>query len=322
MAVISLAAAQGTGSKAVANGASGFLFSSPVDHALVAGTLVAICAGVVGTFAVFRGQSFATHSLSDIGAAGGAAALLAGVTPLAGFASMGTVAAIALESAETTSAKDRDITTGVLLGGSFGLSALLLYLASNFTNVSGATTGVLFGSLFTVSASTLPFLAAISVVVVLSVGLVARRLTLASFDPDLVRVKGKSPRTAGLIFLVALGLAVAMASLSLGAILSAALMIGPAASVLRLTSRVGTAVLTASLLAVAETWLGIYLAYESYSWPPNHDGWPASFLVVALVLLVYLASRGLERLRVLMGGNVGLSGGSATERGRGATPHV
>jgi zinc/manganese transport system permease protein len=32
------------------------------------------------------------------------------------------------------------------------------------------------------------------------------------------------------------------------------------------------------------------LAYDSYYWPPRGQGWPVSFFVVALVLVMYLAA--------------------------------
>jgi zinc/manganese transport system permease protein len=38
-------------------------------------------------------------------------------------------------------------------------------------------------------------------------------------------------------------------------------------------------------------WLGLLLSYDSYYWPPLHQGWPVSFFVVTLVLIVYLGSR-------------------------------
>jgi zinc/manganese transport system permease protein len=36
-------------------------------------------------------------------------------------------------------------------------------------------------------------------------------------------------------------------------------------------------------------WIGLILAYDSYDWPHSH-GWPASFFIVTLVLLAYLAA--------------------------------
>jgi zinc/manganese transport system permease protein len=44
----------------------------------------------------------------------------------------------------------------------------------------------------------------------------------------------------------------------------------------------------AAAVGVAATWLGILLAYDSYDWPPRHQGWPVSFFVVTLVFAFYL----------------------------------
>ncbi len=42
------------------------------------GGLAAVVSAIVGTFTVIRGQSFAGHSLADVGSAGGAGAFLVG----------------------------------------------------------------------------------------------------------------------------------------------------------------------------------------------------------------------------------------------------
>ena len=66
----------------------GFFYESAVHVALTVGGIVAVVSGVVGTFTVMRGQSFAGHSLADIGTAGGSAAFLLGVSPLYGIVAM------------------------------------------------------------------------------------------------------------------------------------------------------------------------------------------------------------------------------------------
>ena len=86
--------------------------------------------------------------------------------------------------------------------------------------------------------------------------------------------------------------------MTIGAILSTALLIGPAATALRLASRPAAAILIASLIGVAATWGGILLAYDSYYWTPGR-GWPVSFFVVTLIFLAYVATspRGGDRRR-------------------------
>ncbi len=57
--------------------------------------------------------------------------------------------------------------------------------------------------------------------------------------------------------------------LTIGAILSTALLVGPAATALRLSAKPGRAILTAAVIGLASMWLGILLAYDSYYWPPH-----------------------------------------------------
>ena len=92
-----------------------------------------------------------------------------------------------------------------------------------------------------------------------------------------------------------MSVAVALSAFTIGAILSTALLVGPAATALRLTSRPHRAILAAAGIGVGCTWLGLLLAWDSYYWP--HNGWPVSFFVVTLVLLVYLASAPLSARR-------------------------
>ena len=88
-----------------------------------------------------------------------------------------------------------------------------------------------------------------------------------------------------------MALAVALSAVTIGAILSTALLVGPAATALALTRRPGRAIVIAAALGIGAMWLGILLAYDSYDWPPLHHGWPVSFFVVTLVLIAYLGSR-------------------------------
>src|ERR1700736_5803624 len=67
-----------------------------MQNAFVAGTIVAVVAGLVGYFMVLRGQSFAGHTLSQVGFPGAAGAALVGVTPVFGVLTFCVVAAIAI----------------------------------------------------------------------------------------------------------------------------------------------------------------------------------------------------------------------------------
>jgi zinc/manganese transport system permease protein len=269
---------------------TGFFANEPVRVALAVGTVVAIVAGVVGSFTVMRGQSFAGEALGDLGATGGSGAFLLGIGPLWGFLAMGIAAAGAMELIGIQRPRGRDLATGIVLGAGLGLAALFLYWDATLHNTTGATITILFGSVFAISSSTFPLVAILSVAALGIVLALYRPLLLSTVSAEMAAARGVPVRQVGAAYLLALAISVALAAVTIGAILSTALLIGPAASALRLTRRPGRAMLAAGAVGVVAVWLGVALAYESYYWPPAGHGWPVSFFVVTLIFLFYLAS--------------------------------
>ena len=270
---------------------AGLFASSPVQAAALVGAVVALVCAPVGVFTVIRGQSFAGHAFADITATGGSAAFVLGVSPLVGFVAMGLVGAAGMELLGPDRRQGRDLATGIVLGAALGLSALFLYLSTTTETTTGAAVTVLFGSIFAVSTASLPLVIAFGALALLLVGVVYRPLMLSSISPELAAAEGTPLRLIGVTYTVALALSVALSALTIGAILSTALLIGPAAAALRLARSPRRAAAYAAGIGVAVTWAGIVMAYDSYTWPPAHQGWPVSFFVVSLVLLVYLLAQ-------------------------------
>lgn len=265
----------------------GFFASAPVRTAVVIGGVTAVVSAVVGVFTVLRGQSFAGHALGDVSAAGGSGALLVGLTPLTGFLGLGVIGAGAMELIGIRRVRGRDLATGIVLGAAIGLAALFLYLDTSASATTGATQQILFGSIFTIT-STLPVIVTFSVLAVGAIAVIWRPLLLATVSPDIAAARGVPVRLVGVAYMLALAVAVSLSSLTVGAILSTALLIGPAATALHLTRRMGRALVLACLTGVAATWAGILLAYDSYYWGPAHQGLPVSFFIVAVVFAAYL----------------------------------
>jgi zinc/manganese transport system permease protein len=266
----------------------GLLASSPVRVAVLVGTVVAITSAVVGVFTVTRGQSFAGHSLADVATTGGSGAFLVGLNQFWGFLAFGVAAAVMLEAIGVQRRRGRDVATGVVLGAALGLAALFLYLGSQHSSTTGASFTVLFGSIFVIASSTVPALVASGLIALIVVVALSRVLLLSSLSPDVAAARGVPVRAVGAAYLVALAISVSLSAMAIGAVLSTALLIGPAATALRVAKGPVRAMVTAALIGVAVTWLGILLAYDSYYWPPHGHAWPVSFFIVALVVLAYL----------------------------------
>jgi len=267
----------------------GFLASVPVQNALLIGAGAALLSGAAGVFTVLRSQSFAGHALADVSSAGGAMAYLFGMNPLLGFFSLSVLGALALEAIGTRRAAGRDLAAGIVLGAGLGVTALLLYLDVTVKGTAGAAVTVMFGSLFAAPPG-------LGVAVVLGalaglagLGLIYRPLLLASLDAELARANGVNTRLLDGTYLLLLALAVTLSAMAVGAILSTALLIGPAAAALRLARNPVAAMALSALLGLFCAWGGVWLAYQSYGWTPGHV-WPVSFFITALVLAVYAAA--------------------------------
>jgi zinc/manganese transport system permease protein len=268
----------------------GFFASPQVHTAAAIGAVVAVVSAVTGVFTVMRGQSFAGHALGDVSAAGGSGALLIGLTPLPGFVGAGIVGAGVMDMIGVQRLRGRDLATGIVLGAAIGCSALFLYLGTTSGSATGATQQILFGSIFTTTPGTVTAVAILGGLALASLAAIARPLLLATVSPDIAAARGAPVRLTGLLFMLALAVSVALSALAIGALLSTALLIGPAAAALRVTKTVPGALATACLTGVAATWLGILLAYDSYYWGPGHKSLPVSFFIVAIIFATYLAA--------------------------------
>jgi zinc/manganese transport system permease protein len=246
--------------------------------AFMAGGIVAVVAGAVGFFLVLRNLTFAGHALSHVGFAGATGAALVGLSPLWGLIAFTVGAAIGMGWLGDR-LRERDVAVGIVLALALGLGVLFLAL---YTSHATQATTILFGNVLGVSVETVRSLFGLSAVALMALGVIARPLLFATLEPDLARAKGVSLRLISMLFLVIVAVAVAEAAQVVGVLLVFALMVGPAAAAMQLTPRLGRGVALSVLLALAETWGGIALAFVT--------DLPTTFWIVALSCAAYFAS--------------------------------
>lgn len=247
-------------------------------NAFIASGIVAVVAGVVGYFLVLRGQTFAGHALAHVGFTGATGAVLLGVAPLWGIVGVTLAAGVGMGMLGEKLA-GRDLAIGMILSLSLGCGLLFVHF---FTAYAGQVTALLFGNVLGVDRRTLWQLAALGVASLLGLATIARPLIFATLQPELAEAKGVSLRRVSMLFLAIVALAVALATQIVGVLLVFTLMVGPAAAAQNLTPRFARGVALAALLALAEAWLGITLAF--------YTDWPSSFWITACSALVYVAS--------------------------------
>jgi zinc/manganese transport system permease protein len=251
-------------------------------NALEAGTIVAVMAGVIGWFMVLRQQTFAGHTLSIIAFPGAAAASLAGV-PIAlgyfGFCGLGALALAGISgSRKTLSAESAAI--GSLQALALGLGFVFVTL---YHGVLNSLDSLLFGTFLGITSGQVTALLTVAIAAVTLVALGARPLIFSSVDPEVARAAGVPVRALGFGFLLVLGLSVAETSQITGALLVFALLVTPAATAHRVTSRPSLGIALSVVFALAVTWLGLACAYFSI--------YPVGFYVTSLSFALYVLVR-------------------------------
>ena len=203
-----------------------------VQNSIIAAAILGIVGGLIGVFVMQRDMAFAVHGISELSFAGAAGALLLGANVVAGSL-VGSLIAAALIGLLGARARDRNSIIGVLMP--FGLGLGILFLAL-YPGRSGNKFGLLTGQIIAVDFDQLGLLIGIAVLVLAVLLVVWRPLAFDSVDPDVARVRGVPTRGLALLFMLLLGLTVAVSVQIIGALLVLALLVTPAAAALRVSS--------------------------------------------------------------------------------------
>lgn len=278
----------------------GHMLSEPfIAHALLAGTFIALAAGLVGFFVVLRRQVFAGDALSHVAFTGAVAALAIGVDLRAGLfvACVGFAVALAALGRAGTAGHADDVVIGSSFAWILGLGVLFLTLYTTSRSAGGdgkAGVSVLFGSIFGLSASQAYVAAGIGLGVASVVLAIARPLLFASVDEPVAAARGVPVRLLATGFLILLGVTAAEATQAVGSLLLLGLLAAPAGAAIRLTDRPFRALALSAGFAVASIWLGLALAYAAPSLPP-------SFAIMAVATAIFLASYAVSAPRAWRG---------------------
>lgn len=261
------------------------MFGQPfMQHALVAGTAIALATGLVGYFLVLRAQVFTADALGHVAYTGALGALAYGFEPLAGLfiATVGVGAGMSGLSRRT---RADDVVIGSTFAWILGLGAFFatVYASEKSGRNGAANVTYLFGSIFGISAQQATAAAWVGVGTCLLVVVAARPLLFASLDEAVAAARGVHVRLLGTAFLVVVGVTCAEAAQAVGALLMLGLVAAPAGAAQRLTTRPYVGLALAATIAVVSMWVGLIVSYAVPDIPP-------SFAILAAATLAYVGS--------------------------------
>jgi zinc/manganese transport system permease protein len=257
-------------------------------HAFIAGTIVAVIAGVVGYFVVLRQSAFAAHALAEIGFAGASGGVAFGFSAVFGLLAMSLVGA-ALIGALGTRLRGRDTVIGTVLAFSLGLGSY--FLTRYHGNASGAFS-LLFGEILGISVGDVWAIAVAGALTLAVMVAVYRPLLFASIDEDVAEGRGVPVRALSVGFLLVLAVAVTAAVQVVGVLLIFSLLVVPGAIAERLCRTPGRAIGLCVASSVLFVWAGLVVTY--------YTKFPVGFLITAFAFVAYLTVRLLPLARSLV----------------------
>lgn len=246
-----------------------------MQHAFIAGTLIAILASIVGYFVMLRQLTFASHALSHIGFSGATGAVLLGITPFIGQLIITMLAALGMGIAGNRLNRS-DVAVGIILAFSLGLGTLFLHLYNGY---AGQANIILFGNLLGVSSQDLKLIAILVGLCLFVMSIISRPLLFTSLEPELAEAKGIPQTKLAIAILLITAVTVTLASQVVGILLVFTLLIGPAAIALQWSKSFWRGVVISLTIGVTTVWLSLFLAYIT--------DWPVSFWVSLLMLVGY-----------------------------------
>ena len=203
-----------------------------LQNSIIAGALLGVVGGLIGVFVIARDMPFAVHGISELSFAGASAGLLFGIGVVPG-ALGGSLLAALLIGVLGARARDRNSITAVIMPFGLGLGILCLSL---YSGRAANKFGLLTGQIVAIDDPQLGALLAISALVVLGLLLIWRPLLFASVDADVAAARGVPTWGLSLVFMILLGLAVAVSVQIVGALLVLSVLVTPAAAALRISS--------------------------------------------------------------------------------------
>src|SRR5690349_5981500 len=260
-----------------------------MQHAFLAGTAVALAAGLVGYFLVLRAQVFTADALSHVAFTGALASLAAGLDARIGLFAITILVALGMGRLDRRVRPD-DVVIGGVFAWILGLGVLFLTLytttrsgTGNGTGNGAASVNVLFGSIFGLSGQRAALTAIIALLVSAAILTIARPLLFASLDEDVAAARGLPVRLLGYSFLALVAITAAESTQVVGALLILGLIAAPAGAALQLTTWPLRGLAISAGIAVASVWIGLTASYAIPKLPP-------SSAILTVATLTYLTS--------------------------------
>jgi zinc transport system permease protein len=257
-------------------------------RALVAGIGLALVAGPLGCFIVWRRMAYFGDTMAHSALLGVALAFLLNLDLTLGVFVVAALVSVALVLLQRWNTLSTDALLGIL---SHSTLAIGLVLVAFMSWVRIDLMGFLFGDILAVNVTDILFIYVGGALVLAVLVLMWRPLLAATVNAELAEAEGMRPEVTRIVFMLLLAVVIAIAMKLVGVLLITSLLIIPAATARRLSATPEQMAVLAAVIGALAVTGGLFgsLSYDTPSGP--------SIVVMALILFLVAVVVPVERLR-------------------------
>lgn len=237
--------------------------TEPLSHefmrrALLGVSLAGVNCAALGAYVVLRRMASISGALTHTILPGVVFAVLNGFSLYWGAMGAGVATALAVGGIVNKKHIREDTATGVILSFMFALGILLMTRAQSFRDF----TALLFGNVISVSGQDIAVITGVTAATLLFLAAFHKELELSSYDEDYAALTGTRPALLRHLLLVLVALGTVACVRLVGALLTTALLVTPAAAGVLLARGVLGVMLWGAGIAVFSGVAGLYLSYH------------------------------------------------------------
>lgn len=229
-----------------------------MQHALLAGILVSIACGIVGTYVVVKGITFISGSISHTAYGGIGLGYYLGINPMIGATIFTIISALSMGIVSHKTKQREDTIIGMMWAVGMALGIVFINLTPGYT---ADLMSYLFGSILTVPTQDLTLMLLLDIIIMGVVFFCYEKFKAVAFDEEYAETIGLNTLGINLLLLFLIALTVVVMIRAVGIILVIALLTMPAAIARQLTKSLPIMMLYSILLGIIFTVGGLLLSY-------------------------------------------------------------
>lgn len=227
-------------------------------NALLAGVLVSLACGVIGTLVVLKRMVFISGGVAHAAYGGVGLAFYLGVNPILGAITFSLAASLLMGYIQRKTRQRPDTLIGVMWAIGMAIGIIFADLTPGY---KADLMSYLFGSILAVTSTDLWLMLIVDVIVVVVVALFFKEFQATSFDETFARARNLPVDLLYIILITMIGLSVVMLMRVVGLIMIIALLTVPAAIGAMFLKHMGKIMWLATGLSLVFTTGGLILSY-------------------------------------------------------------